>query len=183
MHVYVCVCQCVVYGIHDSASVHTLVAHATFGACYHKIQRDMSTACGAKKNCCTWAKQRTQKRRTSNTAAKVHTTFNNNNQQQQQQQLQFNYVLCFVRCFVVDLCLSLYAQCGPNIDSLGAHMAENQMCIFLQLCVCAARELRVCRSLCMCVACVYRCVFVVSTVVIIISIGMCELELVPTATS
>lgn len=135
IYIHVCVCQCVVYGIHDSPSVHTLVAHATFGACYHKIQRDMSTACGAKKNCCTWAKQRTQKRRTSNTAAKVLTTFNNNNQQQQQQQLQLNYVLCFVRCFVVDLCLSLFAQCGPNIDSLGALLADNQMCIFLQLCV------------------------------------------------
>lgn len=189
LHIYKCVCVSV------CSLWHTWLAECAHsgGARDFRCMLPQDTeryeySMRSQKNCCTWAKQRTQKRRTSNTAAKVHTTFNNNNQQQQQQQLQFNYVLCFVRCFVVDLWMSVsFAQCGPNIDSLGALLADNQMCIFLQLCVTVRVRSTwiesVPLSVHVCRLCVYRCVFVVSTVVIIISIGMCELELVPTATS
>lgn len=100
--------------------------------------------------------------------------------------VQLRFMLCpLLRRWFMYVCLSLHSVVQTLIHS--AQSWQTTKCAFFyncaSLCVCAARELRVCRSLCMCVACVYRCVFVVSTVVIIISIGMCELELVPTATS
>lgn len=110
----------------------------------------------SQKNCCTWAKQRTQKRRTSNTAAKVHTTFNNNNQQQQQQQLQFNYVLCFVRCFVVDLCMSVslctvWSKHWFTRRTYG-RQSDVHFSTTLRHCACAQHVNWECAALCACVS-------------------------------
>lgn len=57
---------------------------------------------------------------------------------------------------LIYVCLSLHSVVQTLIHS--AHSWQTTRCAFFynsaSLCVCAARELRVCRSLCMCVACV-----------------------------
>lgn len=110
IYIHVCVCQCVVYGIHDSPSVHTLVAHATFGACYHKIQRDMSTACGAKK---TVVREQNNERRSDAQATQLpkytppSTTTTNNSSNNNYSSITF-YALSAASSLIY-VCLSLHS--------------------------------------------------------------------------
>lgn len=157
--VYV-VCQCIVYGIHDSPSVHTLVAHATFGACYHKIQRDMSTACWAKKKLLYVSK-------TTNADAtqKQHSWHSTYHLQQQPRKttttVQLRFMLCsLLRWFMsVSLC-TVWSKHWFTQRTLGRQPHVKFSTNRASLCVCAARELRVCRCLCMCVSvcvCGFNC--------------------------